>query len=248
MTTVALLATPPFEDCVLGDLVASTDLTAEDAVQLYEAMLRDVAQAIEHSGGSLLVNYTPREHLPDSIPEEASPKTALADTLSEVVSEPDSVRYEVQVGSSKAARVGNTVTHLLEREDESSVHVVEPTVPLLTRQLIDSASMKIRRSPVVVGPATSGRVYYTAFSDTVDFEGIYEPPAVETTVERATAEGKDVDFLPQVTPVETATDLATVLPIVRARANAGRIIPEETLSVLDELGIRVVDDAVVVDG
>lgn len=239
MTTVAVLADPPFEGVVLDDLVAESELTATEAVTLYEGMLADVCSAVESSGGSLLVNYAPREHLPDSIAEDASPKTAIAAVVEEAVSDPEAVRYEVQVGSNYAARVGNTVTHLLEREDESSVHVVKPTVPLVTRQLIDSASMKIRRSDAVVGPSTDGRVYYTAFSEPIDFDGVFDAPALRTLVDRATDEGREVDFLPQVTPVETPADLATLLTTIRAREAAGRIVPTATLDALDELGWAV---------
>lgn len=240
MTTVAVLADPPFEGCVLDELVASSELTDAEAVTLYEAMLADVCRAVERSGASLLVNYAPREHLPDDLPADASPKTAIEGVVEDALADPGDARYEVQVGSSFDARVGNTVTHLLEREDDSSVHVVEPSVPLLTRQLIDTASMKLRRSPVVVGPSTDGRLYYAAFSETLDFEGAFDAPALSTLVDRASSEGLDVDFLQQVTPVETLADLATLVPTVRAREQAGRIVPQETLAALAELGVDVV--------
>lgn len=239
MTTVAVLAAPPFEGCVLEDLVASTDLTDSEAVTLYEAMLGDVAAAVDESGASLLVNYAPREHLPDHVPEDAAPKTALESVVADAVADPDAIRYEVQVGSTEAARIGNTVTHLLEREDESSVHVVRPTVPTLTRQLVDTASMKLRRMPVVVGPSTEGRVYYAAFSETLDFEGAYDAPALQTLVGRALDAGHEVDFIQQLTPVETAGDLASLVPLVESRSAAGRIVPDRTLAAIDELGLGV---------
>ena len=40
-------------------------------------------------------------------------------------------------------------------------------------------------------------------------------------------------------PIRTASDLATVVSTVRARAAAGRITPEATLAAADDLGIEV---------
>lgn len=236
MTTVAVLADPPIEGVVFQDLCRSTALDASEGVALYEAMLADVCRAVERSGGQLLLNYRPREHL--DIDESVSPKTQLEAVVSEAVDAPEAVRYEVQVGSSYAARVGNTVTHLLEQEDEGSVHVVEPTAPLVTRQSIDSASMKLRRASVVAAPASGGGVGYAGFADTLDFDGIFEPPAIESLVEGATETGLDVDFLPAVQSVETASDLATVVAEIRARRSAGRNHPTATAAAIDELGIH----------
>lgn len=240
MTTVAVLADPPVEGVVCQQLLDSTPLSAAEGVALYEAMLTDVCRAVEASGAQLLVNYRPREHL--DLDESVSPKTQVEAVVSEAVDAPDGVRYEVQVGSSFAARAGNTVTHLLEQEDEGSVHVCEPTVPLVSRQSIDSASMKLRRSSVVVSPAAGGRVGYAGFADPIDFEGAYDTPAVESLVDSAIDAGVDADFLPGIQPVRTATDLATVVAEVRARERAGRIHPTATADVIDRLGLQVAAD------
>lgn len=239
MTTVAVLADPPIEGVVFDEISETTPLEAGECIDLYEAMLADVARAVEGSGGSLLVNYRPREHL--DLAESVSPKTELEAVVAEAVDAPEAVRYEVQVGSSFAARVGNTVTHLLEQESEGSVHVVEPTVPLVTRQAIDSASMKLRRTPVVVGPAPDGRVGYAGFGQSIDFEGAYDTPAVESLVAAGLDAGLDVDFLPAVQPVETAQDLASVVTEIQARAQAGRIHPRATHEWIESVGLRVVE-------
>lgn len=237
MITVALFVDPPYPGVVLQSLVESTPITDEEAADLYEAMLADVCETVEDSGGSLLVNYAPREHLPDSVPADAEPKTAVETVVSDAVADPDAVRYEVQVGSSHAARVGNTVSHLLEREEATSVHVLEPTVPLLRRGRIDQASMKLRTNPVVVGPATDGRIYYAAFSEPIDFENALEPPAVESLTHQAVDEGHDVDFLQQKSVLETEEDFKTVRSVVRARHAAGRAVPERTHAVLESLSL-----------
>lgn len=239
MTTVAVMADPPFEGVALGSLAGEL-LGPDDAAFLYEAMLGDVCRAVERSGGSLLVNYRPREHLPD-VPDTATPRTAVEEVVAEAVDEPGAVRYEVQVGGSHAARIGNTVTHLLDREDEASVHVLEPTAPLVGRTLIDEASMKLRRTPAVVGPATRGRVYYAGFTEPIDFEDVLAPPAVETLVERARAADLGVDFLESLPLVARERDLATLVPVLRARQRAGSIVPARTLAAIEELGLRAVE-------
>lgn len=247
MTTVAVLAEPPIEGVVFPDLVGTTPLSAEACTELYEAMLTDVCRAVEASSGDLLVNYRPREHL--GLDDSVSPKTELESVVSEAVDAPDAVRYEVQVGESFAARAGNTVTHLLEQEEEGSVHVLEPTTPLVSRQAIDSASMKLRRTPVVAAPAQGGRVGYAGFTQPIDFEGAYDAPAVESLVDSAVSADLEADFLPSLQPVETAADLASVVAEIRARERAGRIHPTATASVIEELGVRVVegDDGVTID-
>jgi len=237
MTTVTVLADPPVEGFVLQDLAGDLVDDAE-AAELYEAMLRDVCRAVESSGAELLVNYRPSEQVPDGVDSEA----AVRDPVTDALDSPGNARFEVQVGSTFAGRVGNTVTHLLNKEDVATVAAVEPTAVLLNRQLIDSAAMKLRSSGVVLGPAEGGRVYYAGFGEPIDFEDSYATPAVETIGDRAADAGLDVDFLPSTPVLETRADLRTVVPLLRARNRAGRVVPQRTTAFLDALGVRVIDD------
>lgn len=239
MTVVAVLADPPREDVVLPRLPDTSPLSPSDAVELYEAMLKDAVAAVAGSGADLLVNYRDDDDLP-AAPErsEAQLRAVVADALGST----DDVRFEVQVGSTASARVGNTVTHLLEREGVRSAAVLSPAAPLAGRTEIDNAAMKLRRSEVVLGPAEAGRVYYAGFTDTVDFEGAYAPPALETLTNRGVDAGHDVDYLPQSPVVETGRDLATVVSTVRARTRAGRAIPEHTATAVADLGLTVADE------
>ncbi|WP_254271458.1 hypothetical protein [Haloarcula marina] len=236
MTTVAVLADPPVDGFVLPELAAGP-LDESEASALYAAMLADVCRAIEASGADLLVNYRSADNVPDGV----DPEAAVSEVLDEALDAPAEARYEVQVGSTFAARVGNTVTHLLEREQVTTAAAVEPTAGLLARQQIDSAAMKLRSSDVVLGPGTDGRVYYAGFSAPIDFEEAYATPAVETLVDRAADAGMRVDFLPTVPTVETPADLLTVVPWLRARRRAERVVPPRTTTLVQELGLRVRD-------
>ena len=237
MTTVAVLAEPPVEGHVLPALTGGP-LDESDATALYTAMLADVCRAVEASGAELLVNYRPAEQVPDGV----DPESAVRGPLEAALERPGEARYEVQVGSSLSARVGNTVTHLLEREAVNTAAAVEPTSALLTRQLIDSAAMKLRSAGVVLGPATDGRVYYAGFAAPIDFEAAYETPAVQSLTDRAMDADLGADFLSTTPAVETPADLRTVVPLLRARHRAERVVPPRTTTLVEELGLRVTAD------
>lgn len=232
MTTVAVVADPPRPGLVLPRLADTAPLSEAEAADCYAAMLRDVCDAVADSGGDLLVNYRPDDALPDAHAGDAEGQ--LRDVVSEVA---EDARYEVQVGESFSGRVGNTVTHLLAEEGADSVGVVEPSAAFLTRSLVDSAAMKLRRSEVVLGPADGGRVHYAGFTDAVDFAGAYTAPAVETLTDRACDAGHEVDFLRSAPVVETGRDLAGAVALLRARRRAGRIVPDHLASFVEDLGL-----------
>lgn len=259
MPVVVLPALPPWSGVAGAELAAETPLSPSEAADLYAAALADAAVAVERSGADLLVNYRAAADLPDGgvgsdgDPEGEGPadrpagepadddaEAAVRATVAAAVEEPGAVRYEVQVGSSRSARVGNTVTHLLEEEGATSVGVLRPTTPMVRRATLDSAAMKSRSAPVVLGPTTDGRVYYAGFTEPIDFADAFAAPAVETLTDRAGAADLDVDFLDHQPIVETGRDLASLLPVLRSRVAAERVVPEHTATVLYDLGIDVV--------
>ncbi|PSQ18900.1 hypothetical protein BRD00_03935 [Halobacteriales archaeon QS_8_69_26] len=243
MTVVAVLADPPREGLVLPALSGSPLLSEEEAAGLYEAALKDVVRAVAGSGGDPLVNYRSADSLPDghgNADPEQRLRSVVEDALDDLRgADAGEVRYEVQVGSTLVARVGNTVTHLLREEGADSAAVCWPTAPLMARTEVDSAAMKLRGSPVVLGPATGGRVYYAGFTEPIDFEGALAPPAVETLVARGVDEGYDADFLPTVPRIDTTEALASTVSIVRARRRAGRRVPEFTAAAIEALDLVV---------
>lgn len=236
MTTVAVLADPPVPGFVLSDLVATTPLSAADAADLYAATLADVCVAVERSGAELLVNYRPDEQVPDDV---ADAERAVRDAVVDALSTPDDVRFEVQVGSTYAGRVGNTVTHLLEAEGVATAAVLDPTAAFVGRSVVDTAAMKLRSSEVVLGPAPGGRAYYAGFAEPIDFDDAFAAPALETLTHRGRDAGLDVDFLESHSPVRTAVDLATAVSTIRARRTAGRPVPARTAAVVESLGLSV---------
>jgi glycosyltransferase A (GT-A) superfamily protein (DUF2064 family) len=239
VTVVAVLLDPPRDGLVLPDLTESSPLSPGEATDLYRAMAADVLRAVDASGGDLLVNYRPDDDLPAEHRGEDSAEAAVRALAADALGDLGDVRFEVQVGSTPAARVGNTVTHLLDREGIASAAALRPDTPLVTRKEIDGAAMKLRRSQVVLGPSERGSVYYAGFADPIDFTDALDTPAVETLVRRARDADLDADFLAQHTRVRTGSDLATLLSIVRARQRAERVVPTATAEYLDDLDIDV---------
>lgn len=239
MTTVAVLCDPPRDGLVLPELPATSPLSESEATTLYTAMLQDVCSAVEASGGELLVNYRPEDDLPDrsDCSEDTDAEQEVRTVVTDAISDSENVRFERQVGQTFSGRAGNTATHLLEREETNSVAVVTPHAPLLSRQRIDTAAMKLRRSSVVLGPASAGRVYYAGFTETIDYADAYDAPAVETLTDRASEADHEVDFLAMDPFLETGSDLADVVALLRARQRAGRIVPEHTADAIEALGL-----------
>jgi len=237
MTTVAVLAAPPDETDSLAGLVERGVLEAEAATELYTATLRDACAAVERSGGDLLVNYR--------VPERVEPddaEAAVASALAPALDDPGSTRYEVQIGSTRSARVGNTVTHLLEREGVRTAAVVDPAVALLERRHVDSAAMKLRGDEVVLGPTPGGEVWYAGFSEPVDFTDALTAPSLRTLTERATAEEFGVDFVESLPLVSDPAGLASAVVLARTRQLAGKPVPQHTADAIAELDLDVDPD------
>ncbi|WP_114577385.1 hypothetical protein [Saliphagus sp. LR7] len=204
-------------------------LPPADRRRLYEAATTDVVGAVADSGGDLLVNY--REPKDGDDGSEEAARNALADAdLAEA-------RFERQVGSTRSARTGNTVTHLLREEGETSVGVLEPTAALVSRTEVDGVAMKIRRNGAVLGPAPDGAVYLAAFGEPIDFADAYTDPELSTIARKAADAGLEIGFAPMVPTIETEAGLRSTVAGLKARRAAGRPVPEATAAAVDDLGL-----------
>jgi hypothetical protein len=239
MTVVALLANPPREGLVGTAIAESSPLSTAEAADLYEAQFRDAVLAVDRSGGDLLVNYPEPDDLPAEHRTDTSPEAELRALVADTLGGTDAVRFERQVGSSFGARAGNTVTHLLREEGADSVAVVTPTAPLLSRTIVDAAAMKLRTTEVVLGPSTDGRAYYAGFTEPIDFDGAFEAPALPTLAERGRDADRSVDFVQPSPSLETGADLLDVVPTLRARFAAERVVPDYTAAFVHEKGLDV---------
>ncbi len=241
MTVIVVLALPPRTGLVLPDLPETSPLSAAEATELYEAMLRDTFQAVERSGGELLVNYPESDQLPADYRTDTEPVAEFRALAAETLDDVSSARFEPQVGSTFSARAGNTATHLLETEAANSVAIVRGTAPFLTRLAIDSAAMKLRTNEVVIGPAADGETYYAGFTEPIDFAEVFSGIEQQRLANRAADADLTTGFLPLSPTVETGDDLLTLVPMLRSRFRAERIVPEHTATFVHEYGLDVVD-------
>lgn len=240
MTLHCLVVDPPRPGLSLPGLVGGP-VDADGAATLYAAATSDAMVAAERSGGELLVNYPAADQLPAQHRTETSPEAELRALARAALSSPEEARFEVQVGATFAARAGNAASHLLAEGGEASVAVLRGTAPTLGRTALDAAAMKLRRTPLVIGPGTGGRVAYLGLSAPIDFDGAYAPPEAEDLAQRGVEAGHEVEFLAHHPVIEDEPGLASLVAEIRARERAGRIVPEHTASVVDELGLRVVE-------
>jgi hypothetical protein len=236
MTTVVVPAVSPVENSVPELLPPAVDAGEDSA--LYRAMLADVCTAIQRGEGDVLINHPPDEEAPEGV----DPDAAIREALSDAVPAPAEVRYEVQVGETRAAVVGNALTHLLETEQQATVAVADPTALFLRREHLGNALMQLRSGEVVLGPAPSGRIYFAGFREPIDFTDCFDAPAVETLAEKGRAAGHSVSFLPMTPLFESPADFETVVSLMRARGRAERLIPEHTAALVEEWGLSVAGD------
>lgn len=233
---------PPADGLLPNSLLEETPLSRTDVRRLYEASVADVVRAVDASGGELLVNYRDEETLPDGVSEAADgpePEAAVRSLVEAALESVEDVRFERQVGSTRAARVGNTVTHLLEREEHASVGVLEPTASPIGRTQIDGAAMTSRSAEVVLGPTTGGEVYMACFTEPIDFTDAYAPPALTTLAGLAGEADFDVGFAPMLPTIDTPAGLCEVISLLEARRIAGHPGGETVAAVVEELGLEV---------
>ncbi|WP_254862850.1 hypothetical protein [Halovivax gelatinilyticus] len=221
----------------LTTLVDESALEPAEANELYAAAVTDVICSAESSGGSVLVNYRGRASDVDGRDGAAAARSFVSDGLDD----PDAVRFEPQVGSNRSARIGNTVTHILTREDASSVGILSPTAPLVRRPEIDGVAMSARRNEVILGSNGVGGLYLSAFSEPIDFTDAYRPPAVASVARRASEAGLGVGFAPAVATIDTEVGLAATIATIQARRSASKPIPTETARVVSDLEVTTHD-------
>jgi hypothetical protein len=230
MTTVSVIVEEP-DRSSLVDRLAGSVLDRRDAVQLYEAMTADVCRAIERSGADgVLAVLGDEENVPNG----------LATRMADVLEEPDAVEVVSREATDHSEALAGEVLRLHE-EGVTSAAVVEPSTPFLARKDVDSASMKLRSSEVVLGPAPGGRVHFAGFAEPIDLGDRFSPPAIERLAE-LTEEGYGVDFLAMLPLLESERDLPTVIAHLRARVAAGRFVPQETAVTVADLELAVRDD------
>ncbi|MFB6162691.1 MAG: hypothetical protein ABEJ86_04525 [Halococcoides sp.] len=222
-----VVRTPPPHPAAVADGSLGDALDEDTRVALREALLCDACRAVAASGSDPLVTVEP-------IAGDRADDRAL-DAVEAALDRglETAPRVEPQVGSTPSARLGNTVTHLL--DERSSVGVVFAGA-IVDRSTLDQATIQLRTADVVLGPAPGGRLAYAGFVDPIDFESALDAPAIRTVADRAEEADREtttIDLRPRVTDRET---LADVTALVEARRRAGDRVPETLAAWIEEFG------------
>ncbi len=232
---------PPWDGLALPSLVETTPLTESEASLLSEAATADVLRAAAASGGDLLVNYRDEGTLPDDVDVGEEPEDAIRDLAADALEGLEEVRFERQVGSTRSARIGNTVTHLLEREEVGTVGVLEPTASLVGRSDIDGAAMGLRRHDVVLGPSSGGRVSLRVYRYDRLRRGVRDAGALDAgTPDPGGRAGPRVRARDSLRG--DGVRLCATVAALEAREIAGRPGGEATAATIEELGLAVGED------
>jgi len=237
--TIVVPADPPRPGGVLPGLARDAPLTEAEAAALYEACLCDAVAAADAAGGDLIVTYPSAERVPPA-DDGTSPEAAVRAAVAPALTDPSAVRFEVQVGSTPSARLGNVVGHLLREEGATSVGYLPPTAYDTPRTVIDGAAMRSRSAELVLGPAPDGRIHYAAFATAdLDFEGALAAPALDTLAARAADAGAATEFVESRPRLGGPADLPTLVASVSARRRAGRSVPDHVAGAVDDLGLSL---------
>ncbi|AWB27933.1 hypothetical protein [Halococcoides cellulosivorans] len=220
MPTIVVRTPPPVEAAVSDGPFAETALDTEALVTLREALLIDACRAVQASGSDLLVTVAPIDSDADRAADRAL--DAVEATLDRDLE--TTPRIEPQVGSTPAARLGNTVTHLIEA-GASSVGVVFSGA-IVDRATLDQATIQLRTADVVLGPAPGGRVAYAGFTAPIDFADALASPAIRTLAERAVAADHDATTIDLIARASDPASLDGVTALIEARRLVGDRVPE----------------------
>ena len=239
MPTLVVPADPPRPGHVLPSLARDAPLTEAEAATLYEACLRDAVAAADAAGGDLIVTYPSAERVsPDD--DGTGPEAAVRAAVAPAVADPTAVRFEVQVGSTPSARLGNVVGHLLREAGATSVGYLSSTAYDTPRTVVDGAAMKSRSAELVLGPAPGGRIHYAAFATpALDFADALAAPALDTLAARAADADATTEFVESRPRLDGPADLPTLLASLSARRRAGRSVPEHVAGAVDDLGLSL---------
>lgn len=239
MTVITLFVDPPRPGLVFPDLVEQSALSAGEAAELYQAIFQDLLLSATASGGDVLINYRPDDLLPTKFTDESEPAAEkISQIAASTIETLDNIRFEVQIGSTQSARVGNTVTHLLDKEDHSSVGILQPTVASISRSDLDSAAMKQRRADVVIGPGQANTIYYAGFSTPIDFSGVFDSSPLASVIQGANDADLKISLLDMHPVLSDIQGLKTYISHAHARKRAGLPFAEHTVDVIETLDLK----------
>lgn len=206
---------------------------SEAIVDLFHAACADAASAVEESGGELYLAITTQEP-----PTGQRDARAFADELADTVLDEDATILDVP-GEDGVPDTTQTLASVRADSDAASVAVLDPRVPLIGRQHLDTAAMRLRRNDVVIGPTPTGGCYFVGTSLAADaLPRVWDTDIDATT--RALAETDNalgfIAILPRLAHADTISGITALVNAFNRSDQSVAPFTRACLDRYDEIG------------
>ncbi|MGZ4880131.1 MAG: TIGR04282 family arsenosugar biosynthesis glycosyltransferase [Halobacteriota archaeon] len=244
---VIIFSKAPVAGAVKTRLIQDSELDAEDAALLAEAMLKDtIVLSAESTASEIVIGFTP-----------ANERKFVEQIVKKVVKETHleiPITFITQSGINFDERFGSVVSAAFATGSENVV-ILGADLPYLPPDIIDRAFLLLKEdrssNSVVLGPAGEGGIYLLGitrhfdpeyFSKNQLFSGGVE---ISQFIKLCKDEGKFLKLLPAFTDVDIEADLVSLLLYVDAMRTAEKIegfyFPSYTAGAITQLGLIVLE-------
>jgi len=236
MNGLIVFAKAPIPGQVKTRLLPGTPLNEEEVCGLYRSFLRDVLKTAGRcKADRIVMNFLPaknrdemKELALESVPEE------------KLVMEP-------QEGRDFTERIANSFRFAAESGLKNAVMIGSDS-PTLQSAVLNSAFEELEGAGgVVLGPSGEGGLYLIGMESSYrpDFAKIFSGSTeLSNFVQQIEADGKALKLLEEVTDVDVAGDLVSLISLIDAMKTASKNhemdFPANTAKCLEELALKVV--------
>jgi len=233
MSALIIFAKTPIEGFVKTRLAESAPLGAKEVTELYSAFLKDVISvAGKSSAERIILNYTPVEG--EKIMREMAENFFPQKAFELVPQSGETFHAKITESFRYAQRYGPAV-------------MIGSDSPALQARIIDGAFELLENgAEVVLGPAAEGGIYLIGLGKDVkpDFRAIFDGGSELLNFARQAEEGGHrLNLLEEVTDVDVAADLVSVVSVIEAMKSARNYqpmdFPENTARALAKLKIGI---------
>jgi hypothetical protein len=238
MKTLIVFAKAPVKGMVKTRLMENTPLNEDSILLLYEAFLSDIlAVAGRSSADRLILNFTPSEM--EGEMRLKAEEVFGGKSFDMVAQSGESFHERIKTSFEQAKGTGST-----------SIVMIGSDSPTLKTSLIDSAFTALEKNGgAVLGPSGEGGMYLIGIDRSLEFDyrEIFSGGAELINFSRAVESidaplGVPLTLLEEVTDVDIASDLVTLVSLVESMKSArftGDGFPARTAEVIGRLRLRV---------
>jgi len=234
MKSLIVFAKAPVKGEVKTRLKQNTPLSDNDLVVLYTAFLKDtLVTAGKSSADKIIINYTPAES-----------EELMRNLAEEFVGSKD-LDFIPQEGNGFSERIKSSFDHARQSGSKISIMTGSDSPTLQSTTIDDAFDLIEKRGGCVLGPSGEGGIYLIGMESRLsfDYEKIFSNGSelinFSLEVKRA---GGNLSLLGEVSDIDVASDLVTLLSLVGSMKLAGEDnfdFPFHTAQELSRLGLSV---------